>query len=188
MRHRIYESAMSLFAEKGYDETSIDDIAERADVARATVFNYFKRKDEFLDAWTARRREFMSTTIIAQRLRHASTREQLRQCMRVLAADNEDDANMARTLVSAWVHAGRPITEEPFTAYIFSEIIADGIVRGDVRSDADAELVGNLLRDVYLGTLYRWLDGDAHPPFSLRDHLLTSLDVLFDGLRGDQPT
>lgn len=173
---------MSLFAEKGYDETSIDDIAERADVARATVFNYFKRKDEFLEAWTARRREFLSTAIVGQRLRYASTREQLGQCMRVLAAVNEDDATMARTLVSAWVHAERPITEEPYTAYIFAEIIADGVARGDIRSDADPALVGNLLRDIYLGTLYRWVGGEPHPPFSLTDHLLTLLDVLLDGL------
>lgn len=182
MRNRLYESAMSLFAEQGYDETSMDDIAERADVARATVFNYFKRKDEFLDAWTTSRRESLTTTITVERSRHASTREQLRQCMRVLAAVNEDDPAIAVTLVSAWVRAGRPITEESYTADIFAEVIAEGIVRGDIRGDADAELVGNLLRDIYLGTLYRWIGEEERPRLLLRDHLLTSLEVLLDGL------
>jgi AcrR family transcriptional regulator len=35
----------------------MDDIAERADVARATVFNHFPRKAAFIDEWTARRQE-----------------------------------------------------------------------------------------------------------------------------------
>ena len=182
MRRRLYESAMSLFAERGYDETSVDDIAEKADVARATVFNYFKRKDDFLDEWTSGRQESLSATIIEQRSLHADTRAQLHHCLIVLAAVNEDDVSTARTLVSAWVRSGRPVTEEPYTAYIFADIITHGIANGDIRSDVDAGLIGNILRDMYLGTLYRWIDGENHPPFSLSSHLLASLEVLLQGI------
>jgi len=184
MRLRLYESAMRLFAERGYEGTSVDDIAETADVARATVFNYFKRKEEFLDAWAARRREYLRTAV-GQRPHHASTRELLRQSMEALAAVNEDDPHMAHMLVPVWVRSGRPITEIPYTAYVFAEILAVGVARGDIRNGVDAELVGNLLREIYLGTLYRWIDGDAPQPFSLRDHLLISLDILLDGLAAD---
>lgn len=40
---------MALFVEKGFDSTTMEDIAELADVARATVFNHFPRKSAFLD-------------------------------------------------------------------------------------------------------------------------------------------
>lgn len=174
---------MSLFAEKGYNGTSIDDIADRADVARATVFNYFHRKEAFLDAWTASRQEFLQETITRQRSRRAGTREQLRECMKALAESNEGDVGVARTLVAAWVYTGRAISEEPRTAYIFSEIIAEGITRGDIRDDVVPELAGTLIRDLYLGCLYRWVGGtSAEPPFSLRDRLLTLLDILLEGL------
>jgi len=182
MRQRLYESAMSLFAEKGYNDTSIDDIAEKADVARATVFNYFRRKDEFLDEWTERRQESLRETIRQQEPQRSSTLEQLRRCMQVLATVNEEQFGIARTLVPAWVQAGRPITEEPYTADIFAEIIADGITHGEVRDNVDPELAGNLLRDVYLGTLFRWIDGEADHPFSLRDHLMVLVDLLVEGL------
>lgn len=186
MRLRLYDSAMHLFAERGYDQTSIDDIAETADVARATVFNYFKRKEEFLDAWTARRQELFRATIIEKRSPFTSARDQLRQSMEVLAAANEDDLHMARALIPIWVRSGKPITEIPRTADIFTEIVTEGVSRGDIRNDVDAELVGNLLRDIYLGTLYRWIGEGPPPPFSLRDHLLTSLDVLLEGLAADR--
>ncbi|XIE78981.1 TetR/AcrR family transcriptional regulator [Streptomyces sp. SBR177] len=51
VKERLYSSAIALFAEQGYDETSIDEIVERADVARGTFFNYFQRKEDLLGAW-----------------------------------------------------------------------------------------------------------------------------------------
>ncbi|MYV89340.1 TetR family transcriptional regulator, partial [Streptomyces sp. SID1034] len=46
MRGRIFSAALSLFAEKGFEQTTIDDITERADVARGTFFNHFQHKEE----------------------------------------------------------------------------------------------------------------------------------------------
>lgn len=45
-REAIVWAAMQLFAERGYDETTIADIAEMADVAPRTVLTYFATKEE----------------------------------------------------------------------------------------------------------------------------------------------
>jgi AcrR family transcriptional regulator len=42
------EAASELFLEQGYHHTSVDDIASRAGVARATFFNYFPAKADVL--------------------------------------------------------------------------------------------------------------------------------------------
>lgn len=47
-RRRILEAALGLFEEKGYEATTVEEIAERADVAKGTVFNYFPQKRAFL--------------------------------------------------------------------------------------------------------------------------------------------
>ena len=44
-RRAIEDAAWELFAEQGYEETSINDIAERADVAPRTFFRYFPTKE-----------------------------------------------------------------------------------------------------------------------------------------------
>lgn len=185
-RRRLYEAAMALFAEKGYEGTSIEDIAERADVARATVFNYFKRKDQFLTAWGDERRRSLDALVIRESARGASAQEQLRRCMSALAAANEAERHLARTLTVAWVRVGGPLSEEPYTAYIFGQIVMGGIMRREIRPDVDSSLVGNILRDVYLGTLYRWLGAEPDPAFSLAEALLASLDVLLEGLVHDR--
>ena len=44
-QRRILESASHVFAENDYAEVSMEDIAERAEVSRGTVYNYFNSKD-----------------------------------------------------------------------------------------------------------------------------------------------
>ncbi|HEY9722357.1 MAG TPA: TetR/AcrR family transcriptional regulator [Oscillatoriaceae cyanobacterium] len=63
-REAIAETAMRLFAERGYDAVTIADVASAADVATTTVFNYFKTKEDlFFGAFTP------PTELLAERLR-----------------------------------------------------------------------------------------------------------------------
>lgn len=43
-RPRISDTASRLFIERGFDQLTVNEIAEAADVARMTVFNHFSRK------------------------------------------------------------------------------------------------------------------------------------------------
>ena len=47
-RRTIEDAAWSLFRERGYDNTSVNDIAERANVAPRTFFRYFPHKQAVL--------------------------------------------------------------------------------------------------------------------------------------------
>ncbi|WP_371500780.1 TetR/AcrR family transcriptional regulator [Kitasatospora sp. NBC_00374] len=49
-RERISAAATALFVARGFDEVSVAEVAEAAQVSKMTVFNYFPRKEElFLD-------------------------------------------------------------------------------------------------------------------------------------------
>jgi AcrR family transcriptional regulator len=48
MRQRISDAATALFLQRGFDEVSVSEIAEAADVARPTVFAHFPRKEDLL--------------------------------------------------------------------------------------------------------------------------------------------
>ena len=45
-RKAIIAAAVQLFSEKGFDKTSIEDIANKAGIGKTTVYTYFAAKDE----------------------------------------------------------------------------------------------------------------------------------------------
>src|SRR5213079_1266459 len=51
IRERLFRSALHLFAQKGFAETTVEDITEAADVGKGTFFNYFPSKDHILMAF-----------------------------------------------------------------------------------------------------------------------------------------
>ena len=48
-KRKIFEISMKLFAEKGYDATSIEDITETVGVAKGTLYYHFTSKEEIFD-------------------------------------------------------------------------------------------------------------------------------------------
>src|SRR5882757_11146788 len=49
-RRRIQDVALDLFAEQGYEKTSLREIAERLDVTKAALYYHFKTKEDILNS------------------------------------------------------------------------------------------------------------------------------------------
>jgi AcrR family transcriptional regulator len=181
-KQRLYDCALELFTERGYEATTIDDIAAKADVARGTFFNYFQRKEDLISMWGAKRRERLNEYIDTVRTTSPNGfATDLEYCMATLGRMNTEEWSTTRTMLLAWVKAGRPMLEEPHAARIFAQIIQAGRARGEVAPEVDPERVGNLLRDAYFGILYRWTQHEE-PPGSLEDELLAVLRTVLTGV------
>ena len=71
-KQRIISASLSLFSRKGFDATSVNEIAERAKVTKALIYYYFKSKEEILDHliqsmlgdWTLIARDFIGKNIV----------------------------------------------------------------------------------------------------------------------------
>jgi AcrR family transcriptional regulator len=180
VKNRLYDAALRLFVEKGYEQTSVDEIAEEADVARRTFFNYYQRKEDLIDAWGERRRSYLEARL-ADGASPGSLQLSMERCMTVLADVNESERGLTRVMLSAWVKAGRPMDEEPFAADIFTDILDEAKRGGEIPERVNTRGAGYLLRDGYLGVLYRWCR-PGEQPIDLQAELLLVCNLVLHGI------
>jgi AcrR family transcriptional regulator len=98
-RETIARVALRLFAERGYDETTLADIAAAADVAPRTIFAYFEGKEDILlDAEGAFLNQLKRT--LDERPSDATTVDAIRQFLDSMESPDED-ARLRKRVIMA---------------------------------------------------------------------------------------
>ncbi|GAA4493446.1 hypothetical protein GCM10023191_030920 [Actinoallomurus oryzae] len=193
-RRRILEAALELFCTRGYANATMDDIADRADIARRTLFNHFPAKQAILAAWRAERGERLAAALPGvageEDGRQVSAAGLLRQQFALLARLSESDVRLTIVLVQGRMteigDAGEPFpTFEPLRA-----VVRLGQDRGEFSAAVPAQTVAEVLSACYADTVSRWVlpqitGGPA--PFALGPALSAKLELVLGGLAAGGP-
>jgi AcrR family transcriptional regulator len=143
----ILDVAAQLFGERGYDAVSLDDVAERLDVTKGSLYYYFSGKEELGaaaiqtlgDAWTARLAGVLESAAgpAEARLR-ALIREQ------VLVAVRDHPAALRLFLTPPdWPEAQRATIKDLRRRHdrLFRDVVEEGVAAGDFTvTDVDTVL------------------------------------------------
>lgn len=181
---RLYEAACELFMAKGYVATSVDEIAERADVARKTAFNHYPRKRDFLNEWGRRRRQQVLASpspILATGPRLDVV---LRHYFAELAAINLRERALTIRMSQGWRETGGPFDTDPHDlADVFRGFIGEAVARGEIPAAVNASHMATVLYSSYFGLLFDWCEGtEDTPPFDLGEAFTQLLDVFLAGV------
>ena len=181
-REKIIAAAAASFAEEGFDATTFDHIAERADVARATVFNYFSDKQQLLRAYLGQRGAWLRAMLDGQAATEHDSPARLARLLDTLAAVNQDNEREWRAVLGAWRQMRDPYGEGAPVAEVLSEVIAAGQAAGELAADADPRAAALVLFDAYIGVITRWFATPVSERFDLRAALRQALAVVLHGI------
>jgi AcrR family transcriptional regulator len=81
-RERLKRAAMALFLERGFEATTIDDIATKADMSRRSFFHYFASKEDVVAAW----QEDAAAALVAEILARPADESMLTAAENAIAA------------------------------------------------------------------------------------------------------
>ena len=176
MRERLLSAALELFAAQGFAETTIDQIAERADVARQTVLNHFRLKTDFARAWGQGRREHLAAVGSAATVDEPA-RVVVHRYFAAAAEINEQERDLTRAMLQSLT----PTEIFQFIGGVPTVAIARGQELGEFTPAVDPAVAAEILTSVYFGTVSRWLI-DGPPPFDLTEALAQRLDAVLIGL------
>ncbi len=143
VKRRIIDAAEHLFADKGFDATSISDITKEADVARALIYYYFKDKLGLYESIIEDGNDCVTRYAQEAAETDGSTLDKLRVFMTRLRQLHIDRPSHSRLTVRAYLENNLSFDQkmrERFAsvATLLKQIITEGVVTGQLREvDAD---------------------------------------------------
>jgi len=181
-RHEIFDSALHLFLEKGFNETSVREIAEASGMGKSTLYDYFKTKDEILlwyiedelkDVNTAAREIANQPIPVIERLRQI-----MRKNLDFLVASKELYLKLffevQRLTIQSQkrVQAGRHAYQD-----LVRQLIEDGIRDGTFRP-VNSLLVARLMITAMTPTVFT-----SRPTGSPENMLENVFDIILHGIQ-----
>ena len=167
IRERLFRAALRLFGERGYLETTVEDITEAADVGKGTFFNYFPTKEHVLATFGAERIAAIESAL--EEAKRGPAMPALRRMAVDLAGMWSESPELLRAIYSA--HAScPPVRAELHKRLVvgrrlIAAIFALAQKRGEVRRDLRPLELARLMQLILFGATLAWA---MNPESSLR--------------------
>jgi AcrR family transcriptional regulator len=189
LRERLFRAALTLFAKKGFAETTVEDITNAADVGKGTFFNYFPSKDHILLAFSEMQLAKLDAAVEEARQTRTPMPDFLRSLGQRMTEEPTRNPEIIRALLLAYISSNTPVRQamldlQTRVLALHSEMIALGQKRGEIRNDLAPIEIAQVFRQTIFGTLLMWsLYGDS----SLLSRMESAFEVLWKGLTPRNP-
>jgi len=150
--HRILEAAVTVFAQSGFHEATISQIARAAGVADGTIYLYFKNKDDILVHFFNYKTRQVFACFREEVDQAQTAADKLRNLIRRHLEEFQKDRFMA-VLYQAETHRINRLAEEQIHEMhkMYLDLIAEIVEQGQVE--------GAIRRDLYVGLVKRYIIG-----------------------------
>jgi len=178
---RIISAASGLFKTCGYHSTTMDDIAEKAEISRGTLFNYFPSKEALLLPWG---QEIVNQEILPHLNKYLSTQPTVWQVFRFMFTKMSETLREYPDVIQAFVreaakdyHPGSTYSSGEDQKEFYAQVIRYGQERGEIRTDLPMDSLASYLGALQMSLIFRIIDPTLTGNPSLHiDRLLAFLD------------
>lgn len=169
-RRALVDAALELFAARGFEQTTVEDIAAAVDVAPRTFHRYFARKEDVLFV-DARRRIEALRAALAARPADEPLLTSLREAIVVAHGDLADSHD--REVLRTRVLADNPVVKAANLRYLdeWSAVVAEHVAArdGSAPDDPWPSLVARCVVGATAVARHRWLEHDGDLAAHLND-------------------
>lgn len=183
-KRKIFETSMKLFAEKGYDATSIEEITSVVGVAKGTLYYHFSSKEEIFNFLVDEGMKLLQNSISIKINQKNSSVEKLKSVILIqlkILYKYEDFITII--LSQMWGHESRNIQCQKYVIQyiqLIEEIVKSGIEAGEI-INADAETIASeIFSTTCISQIYKIKQNKEIDITSLYKELE---NILFNGLK-----
>jgi AcrR family transcriptional regulator len=183
-RQGLLEAALELFREKGYDEATVEEITERADVAKGTFFNYFASKEALLSELAAWKFSQLREALDVRQGAPESPVARIKLLVRLLHEQTFSDWHLFQRAFATRLGKLPPPPHQARRQLtgLVADLVREAQACGEIRADVEPELVSDLMFIAHIRRLVAcFREGGIVPPADDSEQVI---DLLMDGLAG----
>ena len=155
----LVEAAFSLFKELGFEATTVEQIADRAEVSRRTFFRYFATKESIAFPHHAERLELFEK-YLSQRIHGETPLTAVRRCLIIIAREYEREREQILEQAQLIESSPTLIAKDRILDLRWEEVIAQALVNGSDSNDQkkrQARLLAGAVVGVIRAALREWM-------------------------------
>lgn len=158
-RQQMLRSAKHLFREKGYEHTSIEDITERADVSKSTLFKHFPNKESLLIGLAE---EEVNDIFLLMEDKSFKDLDVFSRIQKILVRLIEDSIPYLRLtgqiLFTTLINKNNITSPFKLLRDELEKLIREGQDAGVIRGDVEASSIAMTVLGSYYGVLFKWFE------------------------------
>lgn len=165
-RKKILKAAKVLIAEKGFEDTSIGDVVQRAGVSTGSFYTYFKKKEDVVEELN--QTDFYRLAEIANGMEDRDILERLRYyCGYFLGDIEETGIEICRQWLknnltpNNMLLGGEEITKYRYDYRAMQEVLNEAVKRGELKVDTPVDDLALLINAQLYGLMVIWCMTDG---------------------------
>lgn len=169
---RLVGAARTLFDEKGFEATTVDEICARADVSQKTFFNYFPTKQHVVSRIAEAFLDDLSALVEEARKLRGSTAQRLAHLFRLVGDEVVRAGPRHKELLVEVVRLSQVEGSGPertrWLHSVFLALLEDGAAAGELTTEHDAGFLTEMVVGAFVSILLNWQSVEGYP---VREHL-----------------
>lgn len=156
-RQGILKASRRLFSKKGYEDTSIDEVAAKAEVSRATLYNYFPNKESLLIGIAEEELEKVTDAINFELKDVKRADEKVFKVLEVFVLDSLMYLSLSRkiTYLNSCEDSDLYATRVDMI-HIITDLVAEAQDQRIFRSDIKTSDIADMIMGIYLMSQFQW--------------------------------
>lgn len=177
-RNKILKSSRRLFNLKGFENTTIEEIAQNAEISNATFYNYFPTKESLLIGASEDLYNLHTEYISKELANEKNSERKIRKAVEFMILDIKSFASLSRKMNYLNACSDSVLYNRMRMRDIIHSLVVEAQQIGDIKKDYSTDYITDIYMSIFYLAVYGWSDFENYSDEYCAEKINKYLDIV----------
>lgn len=189
-RRKIIDAVKELLSEQSADSINIEDIAERAGVAKGSFYTHFKRKEDVVSVIALESYEVIRETVFASEQNVVENISMyLLESVKIIEKNTLEIAqNWMKSVAAPLASETGGMDKYNYDRKNILAILQKAVAKNELKADTQAESIAQTIMNIYYGAVAVWCitKGEEGLYNAINDFCINTLNIILENYKNQK--